>query len=216
MSRDPDAPSRQHTLLLAAVAAGSVALLSTLVARLDVDEQWPLDHKVRAALRTRRAPRVRRTLRVAERAGTVGVYGPATILAMVYIARTRGPARALPIGLAVGGGAAIGLLLKHLVRRPRPVGERGPVNTHPSFPSGHATRATALTGILAYVAVRERIASPLVCVPVAAAISLATGVSRAYEDAHWTTDVVGGWATGVTAMAAAALAYERVRALEHR
>jgi membrane-associated phospholipid phosphatase len=216
ISNDPDAPSRRHHLALAAAVGGSVALLATFVARLDIDEQWAIDRRVRETLRLRTARRTRLALRVTERAGMVAVYAPAAALAMAYIARRRGPARALPIGGAVAAAAALGFVLKQLVKRPRPVGPNGPINSHPSFPSGHAARATALTGILAYVAVRERIASPFVATPLAAGIALATGASRAYSDAHWTTDVIGGWATGVTAMAGGAMAYERIRAREHR
>jgi len=216
VSSDRETPSRRHSLLLTVTAAGGVALLSALVARLDVDEQWPLDHRIRAALSRRRASRTRTVLRMGERAGTAAVYAPATALAMAYVGWRRGAPRAAPIGVAVAGGAALGLALKYLVRRPRPAGSNGPVNTHPSFPSGHATRATALVGILAYVAIRERVAPPLVSIPMAAAIALTTGVSRAYADAHWTTDVVGGWATGITAAAGAALLYERARAAAHR
>jgi undecaprenyl-diphosphatase len=212
---DPDAASRTHTLALAGMAAGSVSLLASFVARLDADEHWPIDHRVREALVVRESPRLRRALHIAGRTGTVGVYAPVAALAMLYVGRRRTMRRAVPIAAAVGGAATLGFLLKQLVRRPRPVGKNGPVNTHPSFPSGHASRATALVAILAYVAVRERLASPHSVVPLAAILALATGASRAYADAHWTTDVIGGWATGITSMAGAALLYERIRAMEH-
>jgi membrane-associated phospholipid phosphatase len=209
---DLDTPAREHTLRLAATAAGSIALLATLVARLDADEQWAIDARVRNAVRQHRAPRTRATLRVAGRLGTVAVYGPATAIAMGIVAWRRGAHRALPLGGAVAGAVVFGFLLKQLVRRPRPAGGDAPVNTHPSFPSGHATRATALASMLAYVAVREDVAAPTVAVPLAAGVAAAVGVSRAYADAHWTTDVVGGWAAGIAAMAVAALAYEHARA----
>ena len=47
---------------------------------------------------------------------------------------------------------------------------------------------------------------------VALTIAAAVGVSRTYADAHWTTDVVGGWALGGAAAAVSALWYERLRA----
>ena len=36
-----------------------------------------------------------------------------------------------------------------------------------------------------------------------------------YADAHWTTDVLGGWALGAAAAAGGALWYEYVRAESH-
>jgi membrane-associated phospholipid phosphatase len=215
LAADPHAPSRQHTLVLAGAGAASVALLATLVARLDVDEQWAIDHRMRTAFRARRSPRTRRALDAAGRIGTVAVYGPVTVLALASVARERGLRRSMPIAAAVGGAVVLGFALKQLVRRPRPTSENGPANSHPSFPSGHASRATALAAMLGYVAVRERVGSPMVATALATAVAVATGVSRAYADAHWTTDVIGGWATGISAMAAAALLYEHVRAGEH-
>jgi undecaprenyl-diphosphatase len=123
--------------------------------------------------------------------------------------------RTTPVIATVAGAAAGALALKHLVRRPRPAGPGGPVNERHSFPSGHTTRATATALIAAYLLVRERIVPAELAMPLAAAIALTTGVSRAYADAHWTTDVIGGWALGAAAAAGGALWYEQLRAAAH-
>lgn len=209
---DGDAPSRRHRLALAASAGGGVVLLAAMVARLGADEHWPIDHKVREALRLQKKPRLRAALRVAGKAGTVGVYVPATALAVALVARRRGHDHALPMAGAVVAAAAGSWVLKRLVRRSRPLPASGVANAKPSFPSGHATRATAAGLAVAYVLVRERMAARDVALPLAASIAIATGASRAYADAHWTTDVVGGWALGTATAAGAALWYERVRA----
>jgi membrane-associated phospholipid phosphatase len=209
---DPDAPSRRHHLALAAVAGGGVALLAALVARLGMDEHWPIDHRVRTTLASHRKPRLRATLRVLGTAGTVGVYVPATLVAVALIARRRGDSdRALPLIGSAAGAAAASLLLKHVVRRPRPRSSTGPFNEKPSFPSGHATRASAAALTIAYVLVRERMAPRELALPLAVAIAATTGVSRAYADAHWTTDVIGGWALGGATAALSAIWYERSR-----
>jgi undecaprenyl-diphosphatase len=156
-------------------------------------------------------PKTRAALRAVGKAGTIGVYGPAAVITAALVARRRTVAQALPVLGAVAGGAGASWVLKHLVQRPRPVGVAGPVNDHPSFPSGHATRASAAAFAIAYVLVRERMTRRRVAVPLAATIALAVGVSRTYADAHWTTDVVGGWAVGAAAGAAGALWYERKR-----
>jgi membrane-associated phospholipid phosphatase len=211
--RDLDAPSRSHSLALAAVASGGVALLATLVARLGIDEHWPIDHAIRETLSSHGIPRTRGALRVAGAVGTVGVYVPATLLAIALVARKqRDRDRVLPLAGSIAGAALASLLLKRVVRRPRPRPKSGPVNEKPSFPSGHATRASAAALTIAYVLVRERMAPRSVALPLALTIAAAAGVSRAYADAHWTTDVVGGWALGGAIAAGSALWYETLRA----
>lgn len=212
---DPNAPSRRHKLALAGSAAGGVAMLAALVARLGVDEHWPIDHRVRDALRRQRKPRLRKALRVVGASGTVGVYAPVTALAIALVAHRRGYEHALPLAGASAVAAGGTWVLKRIVRRPRPIPLSGKANTKPGFPSGHATRATAAGLAVAYVLVRERMAPRDIALPFAATIALATGVSRAYADAHWTTDVVGGWALGAATAAGAALWYEMVRAGAH-
>jgi membrane-associated phospholipid phosphatase len=216
LSSDVDAPSRRHHLALAAIAGGGVALLAAMVARLGIDEHWPIDHHVRATLAAQRKPRLRATLKLVGTAGTVGVYAPATLLAMMLVARRHGQrARAWPVAGSVVAAASGALALKHIVRRPRPRPKSGRYNERPSFPSGHATRASAAALAIAYVLVRERMAPREVALPLAIALSLGTGVSRAYAEAHWTTDVIGGWALGGASAALSAICYEFVRTTDH-
>lgn len=211
-AHDPDAPSRRHHLALGAAAGGGIALLAALVARLGVDEHWPIDHTVRAALSSHAIPRTRKALRAAGAAGTVGVYVPATLLAMAIVARRGDRSRTLPLIGSIAGAAAASLLFKRIVRRPRPRTSIGSANEKPSFPSGHATRASAAALAIAYVLVRERLVPRAFALPVAVTLAVAAGVSRAYADAHWTTDVVGGWALGGASAAGSALWYETLRA----
>jgi undecaprenyl-diphosphatase len=209
---DADAPSRRHHLALATAIGGGVALIAALVAELGADEDLAVDHAIRAILECRGHPRTRAMLRVAGTAGTAGVYLPAMFAASAVVARRGDRSRALPIPAAVLGAVGASWVLKRIVRRPRPAPRSGPANERPSFPSGHATRASATTLIIAYVLVRERLVSPAVAMPMALALTAAVGASRAYADAHWTTDVIAGWALGGTAAGAAAVWYETRRA----
>ena len=61
-----------------------------------------------------------------------------------------------------------------------------------SFPSGHSANCTALYPTLAYEYKRVK---PLVWVAVF--VPLLCGVSRCYVGAHWPTDVLVGWCTGL-------------------
>ena len=209
---DPAAPSRRHHLALATAVVSGVALLTALVAQLGADENWAIDEKVRATLGAKGHRRTRAALRVAGTAGTVGVYLPAVALTSLLLMRRRTGADALPLVASVAGAAGASWLLKRLVRRPRPRPLRGPVNERPSFPSGHATRASAVSLTIAYLLVRERLVPAPVAMPLAVAIAFAAGVSRAYADVHWTTDVIGGWALGGASAGMSAMLYESRRA----
>ena len=148
-------------------------------------------------------------LRSAGVTGSVGAYGPATLLAAAMVMRKRGITHATPMLAAVSGAASAAWLLKRVIRRPRPPAHEQ--FNHPSFPSGHTTRASAAALAIAYTLVRERMTPRSIAMPAAIGISLLTGVSRAYADAHWTTDVIGGWALGTACAASTALWYERIR-----
>lgn len=69
----------------------------------------------------------------------------------------------------------------------------------PAFSSGHAMTATlgwALVAMQVSLLARPRRVGP-VCAAAAASIAVAVGLSRAYLNVHWASDVLGGWACGV-------------------
>lgn len=67
-----------------------------------------------------------------------------------------------------------------------------------AFPSGHATQAVAVWGMvtaLAFLSARARRDKVAVLV-VAVTIAAVVGVTRVYLGAHWASDVFGGWLLG--------------------
>jgi membrane protein DedA with SNARE-associated domain/membrane-associated phospholipid phosphatase len=107
-----------------------------------------------------------------------------------------------PLGLLAGAYAGADLafnLVKELVGRPRPPAAilLKPV-AGPSFPSGHATQAVAVYGMLAALAAtataswRRKVAAWALAVVIVGAVA----VSRLYLGTHWLTDVLGGLALG--------------------
>jgi membrane protein DedA with SNARE-associated domain len=75
-----------------------------------------------------------------------------------------------------------------------------------SFPSGHAAYATLYTWIAATVAFRivPGITRRSLVIAAGIAVTALAGISRAFLRVHWLSDVLAGWALGVSSFAAAA------------
>jgi len=197
-----------HRLALTCTAGASIATLAWLARRVGARDVLAIDHPARAWMQRRTHKGVRHALHVAGYAGTAPAYLGTTALAATLVAKRGHVRRAGPLLGAVIAAVALHTGIKHTVCGTRPPGARARGNTKPSFPSGHTTRATAVTGTIAYVLMREDILNASVAVPLALSIPLTVGVSRAYADHHWTSDVVGGWGLGMAVAAACGLWYD--------
>jgi undecaprenyl-diphosphatase len=100
---------------------------------------------------------------------------------------------------AYGGAEGLFQAIKVLVNRPRPPAAMAVGHFSGSaFPSGHATLAVAVWGMLAALAAATtpRWAHKAAAWTAAVFVAGLVGVTRMYLGAHWLTDVVGGWALG--------------------
>jgi undecaprenyl-diphosphatase len=128
----------------------------------------------------------------------------------------------IPIGLAVGGylrrrrhtwqplimltaaflgAAALYDIVKPTVARQRPPAalQVGGPDLGWAFPSGHATQSIAFYGMLAVVIIAWWVSNRRLLVILGAALlTLVIGASRLYLGVHWLTDVLGGYALGLT------------------
>jgi undecaprenyl-diphosphatase len=101
--------------------------------------------------------------------------------------------------VAYGGSFLLSQAVKSLTSRARPPASLaiGHFTGH-AFPSGHATEAAAVYGMLAVVMAggTPRWRHKVTVWALAVLTVTIIGISRLYLGAHWLTDVLGGWALG--------------------
>ncbi|HEY6706161.1 MAG TPA: phosphatase PAP2 family protein, partial [Actinomycetota bacterium] len=131
--------------------------------------------------------------------GAAAVLVPLVLVAGLGWRWRRGSWRPLALlGAGAAGAWVVQVAVKQLVERPRP--PAGLALSHASgfaFPSGHATDAAAVYGMLAAILVRPG-RRPARVAALAAAFGLVAlvGLSRVYLGVHWLTDVLAGASIG--------------------
>jgi membrane-associated phospholipid phosphatase len=143
--------------------------------------------------------------RVVTWAGSAFLLVPLALIACVALLRSGLRREALAVALSLGGAKLIFNWVKLLVSRPRPPVEHLQVVASSSFPSGHATQASAFWFSLVFVLPAAGASPKLtrVAAGLALVIVLVVAASRVYLGVHYPSDVVAGmllgtgWATYV-------------------
>lgn len=139
------------------------------------------------------------------------VIGAAIALTALRLAGA--PARRIVVPMAC---ASIGAILAHhgiklVYRRPRPLHALRLEKWEPAFPSGHTADSTAVLATGVWILAREGVVPARISAPIAISLAITTGLSRVALGWHWSTDVVGGWLTGIAVAGVCAGEYERRR-----
>jgi len=146
----------------------------------------------------RRTVALTEAARVVTWAGSAYLLVPLALIACLALGRAGLRREAVAVALSLGGAMLISDWVKLLVSRPRPPVEHLQAVTGSSFPSGHATQASAFWFSLVLVlpgagaspkATRAATACALLIV-------LAVAASRVYLGVHYPSDVVAGMLLG--------------------
>lgn len=207
MRARPD-PARRPTGLLVMAVTCALAF-AALTAYVGVRAPATgLDRHVRALVLGHRMPWLNALLEAWTWLGSTLVLVPVLLAASAYLWRNRrdrhGWYAVASLWIAFGGAMVLYRTFKVIFDRARP-----PVSqmlTHAggyAYPSGHATQAITIWGLLAVLAAADpRRRARCVPIFVAAGIVVAlVGVSRVYLGVHWLTDVIAGYALGATWLA---------------
>ncbi len=209
---------RTAAYLLAGLAAfiligwGAGALWTSLVGSSEVD----LMREVSA----QRSYALTELARIVTWAGSAFVLVPLALVSCALLVRAGLRAQALAVALTLGGAMVISDVVKLLVSRPRPPVEHLQAVSGFSFPSGHATQASAfwLSLVFAVATTGSSAARTSLLAAGALLIIPLVGLSRVYLGVHFPSDVMagillgGGWAAYV-ALCTKPFAAERRRTL---
>ena len=187
-------------LTLIAVAALYAALLfgGLIEEVLEAEEIEKVDRSIIEAVALWRRPELVDFFRNMTHAGDFIVLALITAITSGFLV-VHGPrSYIVPLWVTIAGAEATTWGGKFLIARPRPEMSLGVVEASPAFPSGHATAAMAIYGLIAYIIARDMPGrwSRYSVAFVAAAVILLVAVSRVYLSVHFPSDIAAGLLVG--------------------
>ncbi len=202
--------TRNRILALAILGLVALLFLGWIANEVRMGRTAAFDAAVRNAVHGWASPGLTAAMKGVTQLGSTPVFIGAGLLAAWRLAAA-GRKRAMVLLAASSlGGEALVQILKLLFQRPRPEAFFGyPVPSNYSFPSGHATMACCLYGVLAAI-LAARLRSHFARASLwslAAALAASIGFSRVYLGVHYPSDVLGGYAAAAIWIAAVRAGY---------
>lgn len=193
------------TLIASAIAVGAFAAFLELAEEIGFDEELgKFDEVLSDSLRAHVSPPMLELFASVTRLGDVAFLAGLVVLVAIWLAWCRRWQLAAAWTAATALGGLLNLVLKALFERARPPHEHVLVLADGwSFPSGHASGAMLVYGLLWYLIARE--VPRAWQLPVALAVALLVvlvGFSRVILQVHYFSDVLAGYASAAAWVAA--------------
>ena len=193
----PGFPAR--TLVISALALAAAGAFTAVAGEVVEHETSAFDLSVGAAIHGLASPAMDFTMRLLTAMGSPEVIVVAVALALFDTSRRRDRRATWSLAAVSTAAGVFNWLLKTLIgrARPAPFGELSALHSY-SFPSGHAMTATAIYGMIGVVLAREHPQWRTALAIAIPTLVVLIGLSRIYLGVHWPTDVIAGWAAGMT------------------
>lgn len=165
---------------------------------LEADELLVFDHAVNHLLDSVRTEASVHLFAWITTLGSIGTMVAVTLITTAFLWAYHRVYFIMPLWVTQVDAQATTYLGKFALDRERPDFVTGITAVTPSFPSGHATSATAVYGFVAYLIARERysLRDRFEIVYWSAALIVAVGFSRMYLSVHYASDVATGFLVG--------------------
>lgn len=198
---------------VALLILGTVALLAFVTIGQDVlvHESSAFDDAIRSWVSAHQTTGAFTFFLWVTRVGSTRSMYAMSVVASLYLWYREEWRMAASVLIAPALAIAVYETVKRLYGRARPAGLNQISDGSFSFPSAHATAATAVCCSLAYVLWREGVLGRVTMLAFAIVVPVLVGVSRVYLDVHWATDVLGGWSAGLFIAMVSAGLYRRAR-----
>lgn len=207
---DPRQPESPALLVLALTLLSAGMAFSYVLWQVLAQAGPPrLDTGVNGLMQSLRTPLIDHLMVAITMLGDAVVYVPVALTVLAWMLWRRNFAAAWHWLAAIGFGVLLSRTLKWSVAAPRPEDLYQGISAF-AFPSGHTTVSTAMYGFLAVVAARELgPRSRLTVYMASGAMIVLIACSRLYLNAHWFSDVAGGFTLGLAWVAVLGIAYRR-------
>lgn len=204
---------RYRSLVFQALLFITIAAFSFLTFLVETTPSFPIDLRITGAIQTINSPFLGGLMRLISWPG----FSPQSMIIAVLIALLlymyglRWESVISLLGALLSG--VTNVLVKDLIRRPRPSGDVVnvfEVLTSYSFPSGHVMFYTILFGFLLYLTytLLKRSLLRSMLLGVFGSLILLVGISRIYLGQHWASDVLGAYLLGSIILAGIILLYQ--------
>ncbi len=208
----PDNPRSVLIVLFAAVIFASLVGLGNLAIRAtSADAISNMDISMFSLMREMRNAPADEIMIVITMLGDSVVMAMLSVTIIAWLMWRKAYRAAIAVSFAIVAAKLFEMLVKFGIQRPRPLELAYNGAEYFSFPSGHATMAAVIFGILAVLVSHSmgRWGRALVYATCAAAV-VAIGYSRVYLGAHWLSDVLAGLLFGIVVTAAFGVAIEAI------
>ena len=129
---------------------------------------------------------------------TITQFGDAVILitiSLLSLIILKNKKIGIMVSLNLATIAGLNKILKHIIQRPRPIGDRLIEEGGYSFPSGHSMASMAFYGLIIYLIfkkVKNKKLKNILIILLSVLIST-IGISRIYLGVHYASDVIAGF-----------------------